>query len=221
MYPPRLNRGFTLVELLVVAAILAVVTAVLGACISAGVRVLASARAFNTGGADASLALDLIEKDLMNTYVFYAVPFVGEPQAARFPTLVPPRGADGRPGEGDAVGTVSYAFDRTSGTLRRSRWQFPPAAAPTEVREEAIVSDLRSVDWSYAGASSGPEASWKRQWDNPTNLPVRVRVELTFGDAESVVHARSVVLPVRRKDAPTKSAGPAAPPSAKPGRGAP
>ena len=75
------RAGFTLIEMLVVSLILAAVIGVVVACFAAGVKVWEASLRFGAGEAEMAVELAIVEKDLMNATVFYALEFTGERQA--------------------------------------------------------------------------------------------------------------------------------------------
>ena len=81
--------GFTLIEILVVTAIVALVVGVISACLAAGFRVWESARTCNAVESQAMLGLAILEKDLANGFVFQPVEFKGDASRLAFPCLIP------------------------------------------------------------------------------------------------------------------------------------
>lgn len=170
--------GFTLIELLVVGVLLALVITTIGACLSAGLRVWDVARTFNRGEADATLALDLMARDLCNVLPFEAIAFEGQPDALAFAGTVR-SGAEGRL----ELGTIAYTL--TGQALRRRETPYPEGSGRAEDLADAVL-DLR---FSYmTGEDETVSAT--------TNLPRAVRVELTVDDGQGpVALRRTVALP--------------------------
>jgi prepilin-type N-terminal cleavage/methylation domain-containing protein len=209
---PRGIRGFTLIELLVVTAILAVVVGVLAACIAGGVRAWDTARSVAAVEGEAVVGLRLIEKDLMNAFLFDGIGFSGQSRAVSFPALIrgeptpaPGGGAIPSPGiigegalAGFQIGEVAYRFDGPAHRLIRiqSRYGAPePAGAP-----EAILSNLRDVRFEYwlrPSDRGGGAGQWQGEWSVPTNLPDSVKIELVFENKPApLLFSRTVNLPL-------------------------
>lgn len=185
--------GFTLIELVVVLAILGVLTASIAACIAGGIRVWDSARTFDSVESDAVLVFRRFEKDVRNAFLFYEIPFKGAGEAVSFPGLIEP--ASERQALVSRIGTVQYSFDRDTGVLSRKKWTFPQ----TDAREDPLLDGIHAVAFSYYHRLDGPQGSgtWQDIWDSETNFPERVRIRLTLGGGEDVaVIERSIFLPV-------------------------
>jgi prepilin-type N-terminal cleavage/methylation domain-containing protein len=188
-HPSALSSAFSLIELLIVTAILGVVIGVLGACIAGGLRVWDTARAFQNAEAGAVLGLEVLERDLMNAVPLYAVPFNGN--AAGIEMAGPMADAEGR----TRLGTIRYRYDRSAGRLLRAAWAFP-GEPPDENRGEALLTRLRGLDWEFCvvrersdetdptddeSAPAERIADWSGE---ATNLPAAVRVRLTLDQDE-------------------------------------
>jgi len=198
----RPPRGFTLIELLVVAAILGIVTAAIAACLSGGIRAWDAARTFGEGEAEALLGLRILEKDIANSFAFYAVPFSGQPRGLSFPALLETVAGEDDPVPGKAtaatrIGTVSYVFDRRRNALMRQQWTFP-GPTPLGTGGESVVPDLFDAQFTYysrPGHAGG--GSWQESWNDSTNLPAAVRIAISFvGDDPPPPMDRTFFIPV-------------------------
>jgi prepilin-type N-terminal cleavage/methylation domain-containing protein len=195
--PARSRHGFTFAELLVVTLILALVLGVLGASIAAGIRVLTAARTVNTMESVVALGFEVIEKDLANTFPFYAIGFEGNDRDVSFPGIVEMMDGGER---GQSLGRVSYVFDQPGGTLLRAAWAFPGEDAADRM-PVTVVEDLADVKWLYAEADGGSVA-WQTSWSDVTNHPAAVKVELIFRDRAAMKSfARTVALPRAGREA--------------------
>jgi len=176
---------------LVVTLILALVLGVLGASIAAGIRVLTAARTANMVESGVALGFEVIEKDLANTFPFYAIAFKGDASGIVFPGIVETiDGGERR----ESVGHVSYVFDAEEDVLFRTAWAFPGDGMREPMRD-TIIEDLAEIRLSYADMNEG-DIAWQSTWSNFTNHPDVVRVELVFGRRrETREFSRTVVLP--------------------------
>lgn len=208
------RRGFTLIELLVVIAILGVVGGVIAACLAGGIRAWDSARRFNVREIEAMTGLEIVEKDLMNAFRFYAISFNGKADRIRFPGLIEDRYSDVKSsrtlsenpqGSGrKRIGTVQYIFDRNRHALLRKTWPYPEEEPFADTHFEKILSHLNNMSLQYyALPNEDAEAgSWQDQWNDETNFPGGVRIKLVFknqDDHEFFRLSRVVRLPVHNQ----------------------
>lgn len=202
----RRTSGFTLIELLVVTLILGVVLTVIGACLAAGIRVWDETQRFNKGESEATIAFQMMQKDLMNAFRFYGISFVGQRNEMSFAGLIFPgqytsdgTKAGSREDSQKRIGTVKYSFSANGGELMRSQWVYP-CDESSAGRAEKVESGLSDVSLEYCsltpGSGGGP--TWHDSWNEATNLPVAVRINLSLADGgdHPVQVSRTVVLAV-------------------------
>lgn len=172
------RRAFTLMELLVVLAILALVTTVVGACLATGIKVWSQVQDFNIMHSQAVLGLERFEKDFSNGFPGMAGPFSGGPTDVTFPVAAGfPAAADGTNGLRTRLGTLTYMFDATSGTLYRRAEPFPASVRPEEsARAERVASDLLSFGLEYRAAAG----DWTTTWTSVSNFPAALRLTMTL-----------------------------------------
>jgi len=185
-------NGFTLLELLVAAALIAVAATVIASAFAAGFRVWQRASA--KGDDDAVLALELMQKDLCNTVPLRLVPFRGSESRVEFPSLlVSPEG----PGRQEQPGTIRYEFNATLRTLDRVMRSLPLPEAEQE-RRETLMESVESLRFSYWESGSEGGGKWEREWNGRTNTPGAVKVEFEFqqGD-ERIDRVRTIIMPCR------------------------
>jgi len=184
------KRGFTLIEVLVVAVILGITISVIAACLAGGVRAWDAARGFNRLEAEALAGMAAIEKDLRNTFEFYAAPFSGEPSAMSFPGLVPLEGSSAL-----HIGSIRYVWDATRRALLRTARPFPDSEGLDG--SEALISNIDALSLEYG--SSGPSRDQTLWISETTNLPTAVRLRLWLSDTrDTVTLERTVVIKAGR-----------------------
>jgi type II secretory pathway component PulJ len=190
-------KGWTLIELLVTTAIAALVIFVVGASLTAGLRVWATAESFNRIDSTSALATDIMKKDLANALPFFAIPFQGKTREVVFASLLedPQASSAGVP----RLGSVKYTLDASRAALMRRKWAFPsPEPAGLDQLQE-IATGVTDLSFEYFQAPIGPESggAWGSTWESPTNLPGMIRVRLSFQESTvPVVVQRDMVLPV-------------------------
>lgn len=185
--------GFTLLELLVVVAILAIVVAAIGACLAAGMRVWDTARRYGRGEPQAALACAMIERDVVNSFRFHAISFSGSVDTVAMPALLGTGGAD----EAGVrrIGTVRYFLGPDGRGLLRKSWVYPEPEPPPEAAE-VLAAPVETLQFRYAGAGA-PADAWRDAWNDPSNMPWKVKVEIALtADAGGYRFDRTVVRPV-------------------------
>lgn len=187
-------RGFTLLELLIVTAILGVVVATVGACIAAGIRVWEEARVFSALESRSLLGLEILERDLRNTFVFYGIPFSGEDRDLSFPGLMSVPSADAESGRdlpGVVIGRVGYTLESAGGELVRTVSPYASLEGVDAV-QETVIEGVDRLSFTYV---EGGERV--RSWSSSTNLPDRVDIRLFLEEGEDRLEIeRTVLLPV-------------------------
>lgn len=207
---PRRSRrdtlAFTLIELLVVTAILGLLIAVIAACLNGGLKVWDEAKSFHTSEADAQIGLELLNKDLVNTFLFADIPFDGTEHRLSFP---------GFSGVGDAtgvasgvtqkdpsewrIGFVNYVFNASRRELRRETGDYKTGTTDAEnMRTERVMTDVVEVSFRYRKGLQGSGAgAWQTEWHSRTNLPLAVGITVKGGEGtRRFVLLRTVVIPV-------------------------
>ena len=189
----RQVRGFTLIEVLVVLAIVAVLGGAIVACVAGGIRVWDAARRFVTNESQALVGFELMQRDIMNMTVYGGYDVEGAARALTFPSVLSDPPVWDTPDlllnalAYDVPGfrVVEYSFSEANGTLSRkvkellANDEFGPA------QEEVLCSGLSSVRFRYgSGSSAETPAKWDTSWRNATNLPVGISIELEFSSEE-------------------------------------
>lgn len=185
------RSAFTLIELLIVTAILGVVIGAIGACLAGGINVWDSARTFNVLERDALIGLATVEKDLMNALPIHAIGFEGMPDSVKFPALLHDM-------DGIKVGSVEWSFDDLGEALvRRER-----SSDGADIRTEKLVEQVESVEMTYFSLEKRGEGStgmtWKEFDGAVTNFPGKVELALLLSDGERDFEiTRTILLPVK------------------------
>ena len=204
------RAGFTFVELLVAATMLAVLMVGLGAHLRGGIAVWRRASALADTLQRRRVALEMLERDLRNALVYDERPDAYGDQPGLLPlpqfgagtlayfTVVPlSREA------GPQVEYVTYQCGsvgqeaglwRTSLSVAQAR---TPSAQPQPQR---LLPDCETLSLEYAYRPEDPAALlvWQPLWSDPLQLPqlVRVSVRLTSGESlQRVVVAPGGVVP--------------------------
>jgi prepilin-type N-terminal cleavage/methylation domain-containing protein len=191
----RDRRGFTLLELIVAAALVGAASIVVAGAFAAGLKIFERARQFG-GYGESVVALELIQKDLHNVAPFRLGKFQGGRTWIEIPLVVR---RPGRVEEGDPLGRVRYEAGLDGHSLDRVTTVYVLPDRPEEVRE-AVITVMEGVSFAYG--STGPDGtspvSWAEEWTNPTNLPAVVRIMMgSKQNGERLESTRLVMLPRR------------------------
>lgn len=188
------RQGFTLLEVMVVAAILGIVIAAVGACLAAGMRVWDATRRYASGEPQLALACAMLERDIVNTFPFYSISFSGTVDTVQMPALLKaedPASADAAAAEVRRVGTVRYFWARERSAILRKAWVYP-RPEPPDASGEVVASSVSRFQFRFAGPGAGGE-TWRDTWTDASNMPTRVQVSVELlHDAGGGVVERTV-----------------------------
>ncbi|MBI4340946.1 MAG: prepilin-type N-terminal cleavage/methylation domain-containing protein [Candidatus Omnitrophica bacterium] len=191
--PPASSlRGFTLVELLVTTALVALVGATVVAAVTGCLRVWSKVDARGTAEAWTELAFVSLRKDLANVHPFSPVLFEGAYDALSIPSLVEAPAGERASGEAQREpGQTTYFYSGRDKALCRSQQAYR-ALRHASLRERchAILTGIDRARFSYyAPASDTTEAGWISSWSAP-EPPLAVAVEVRY-DERMGGHART------------------------------
>lgn len=187
---PPFKRGFTLLELLVTLTGVAMLALAAGALFKGGLHVLDRIYARSAQGAVATAGA-LLEKDLRNTFPFYAGVFNGTEHEIHFPGLIPMEPA-GRP----IIGTIAFRYDPQDRTLRRKTWPFP-MRENTTAAGELLLANVSRFSFTFLGQESLETLStrWQNSWEDRQTFPCAVRMDIWVGGDSSGSIRQTVVFP--------------------------
>lgn len=190
------KSAFTLVELLVTLALLAVVAATTAATLAGGLRVWE--RLQSQGGREraAQVAFTQFQQDLRGMRRFAPIPFEGEYDAFSFAALVPVETETGE--VSDELGRLGYFFDGGRQLLCRSRHAYR-VVRRHRLKDacDPVLTDVDRIRFAYYAfdAKAGGFA-WSSRWETET-LPLAVKVEMSYEDpATRRLATETVVVPL-------------------------
>lgn len=170
------SRAFTLIELMVVIAIVGLVAGVVVASFSGGIGVWESASILTHVEREAYFGAESIRRDIAGTFDFHDLGFKGAADNVSFPGLVPVADAEGA--TRFRIGTVKYLHDAAGKSLERLTWQYPyteESAFP-----EIIAEGVESIRFSYLAAGADTDDGWVSDWEAATNFPAAFRMDFTI-----------------------------------------
>ncbi len=194
--PRSTMAGFTLVELLVVTAILGLAMAAIGACLSGGIRVWDTARQFGRIESDVYLAMDRMSHDLRNSFPYYRIPFNGDGYEAAFPGLV----AAEANAEPSLPGRITYWHEPATEQIMRSEF----LADGDRVSDEILATGVKELKFRYAYMTDDPNPRLAEADSyQGTNAPRTVSIAITAVNPEAVSERdtwnfkRTILIPVQ------------------------
>ncbi len=173
------RRAFTLVELLVVCALIVFVMATTGAVIAAGFRVWERLRTHGDMAQQVMVGLAQIRKDIRSARRFSQLPFEGKYDrfsvAGRMPHEEP---------DFTDLAAITYRLDNATGDLCRS---VVPLRDPRAARKRGcstVLSGVKRLRFSYLGQEpDSTNIGWQSHWESP-QPPLAVRLEIQLRDLE-------------------------------------
>ena len=210
------GRGFTLAEIAVAVAILAVLLAVVYAAYAIGVRSWKRGEEIHAAVSELRLAGSFVRDRVEQAYPLIRVAgsgrrlrFNGEPQRLSLVTWLP-----GYLGEGGLYEVV-FAIDarETGSDLSMSRRRLSDThrgRADRDRQRRLLVRDLSKVQFDYFGSTvDGVPPGWHSRWHARQRLPLLVRLRMT---SRRVGEWPAIVIPVHSESpVPTHAALPPAP----------
>jgi general secretion pathway protein J len=182
---PRSELGFTLVEMLVVLALLGLFTVLLFGGLRLGSRSWDTAQRLSADARETAGTLDAIARDLRAAYPLMLPPRRDEPASVAF---------DGRAQSLEflsAAPTASGAMTRIAVFARQegqslSLWEREDdeLGASGTGRSRRLITGIDGISIAYFGRRRGePDARWADSWTAQGRLPNLVRITLSFRDA--------------------------------------
>jgi len=181
------RRAFTLMELMVAVAIMAVIAVSIYASFGAGIK------AWHKGDESRELqkirtALLRIQKELRGSFFFSEAPFRGFSSSVMFPIVA--AGEDK-----DKIYIITYYIteDKNTGSkaLMKTKNIFTGAEWTGEEGTEEFVFFADSIDFEYAyGSNDGSKGiKWKDEWGYPQEkLPLAVKINFKTDLDEGIYH---------------------------------
>lgn len=103
------TKGFTLIELMIVSALIGIVGLTIAATFAGGMRIFNRMEGHSSVRADVFLALETMERDLRNTFEEKGIDFSGTSHKMTFPAMLQTVSGEGQTRR--SVGSVAYFLD--------------------------------------------------------------------------------------------------------------
>ena len=190
----RRNAAFTLIEILIVTLIFAVITSAVVACFAGGLRAWDSVQGFNDMELNVLPGLEILEKDLKNSFDFYDVEFQGDENAMEFACLVPSDQAT----DGECIAKIRYAYNERDESIVRDAWIYSDDDLYTSDHVVSDVGDMR-IEYYYSSGVTGEAGGWDDFRNQGTNFLRGVRIAIDFkGVKKKAEIVRTIMFPVER-----------------------
>jgi general secretion pathway protein J len=194
--PSRRDAGFTLVEVLVVLALVSLLTAALFGSVHFGLKAWE-----RTTSRAAAIDQNLLVQDFLRRMIAAAYPsfvvddlthghidFAGTETSISFfaPTPVA-RGLGGR-----SRFVVSLDQNKALTVISQSEWV--PAEAVSRVRD-VLMTNLEGIEFSYFGKGRSGPLQWRNSWVAEPSLPQLVRLRVKFPSDDQRVWPELLIAP--------------------------
>jgi len=207
------TKGFTLVELMLVAVLLGIVGLAIVATFAGGLKIFDRMESYTAAKTDVLLSMEKMEKDLRSTFPVKGVGFIGEAKKMTFPAILRTVSAKGQAEE--SLGSVSYYLDNAGDVRALSREERTYIQAVQKGSSEhgdiAVLAPIEDLNFQYF--SYDPEAetySWVNLWDKsepkedqkeegkapkgvialenrPEDIPLGVRIKISYRDGDKTL----------------------------------
>ena len=144
----RINKAFTLIELLIAASIAAILGLAILATFSVGFKTYSKLKNGNLSHADVLLSFEKIEKDLRNTFHFSGINFIGDQRSVSFAGFIH---------HSSSIGRISYFFDaKTGGSLIKTEqpYSYSLLNNSTDEIDSKVITSLKDMVFSYYSFNS-------------------------------------------------------------------
>lgn len=190
------SSAFTLIELLVTTSIIAVIALAIFSTFAAGIKAYQKVQGY-MAERDILLALEKIERDLINTFSFTNIAFTGDNKQMSFAGLIGFT-AFTNPDSNLSVGKITYHMDADKGTLMKEEQDYSQALSKNAQESNSkILASLKDINLTYYYFNSElKKYDWKNSWQEDS-LPGAVKVKMIFNnDNQDVEITRTVVIPL-------------------------
>lgn len=185
------NEGFTLIEMLIVAAMLAVISLAIYSMFSNSVRIWQRIHA-SAAAEDMGIFFEKFTSDIRNAMDFKTIGFSGEEDSLKF--AVPVYSAKMSK---NILGEAIYAFDPYNGKVKRAQRDYSQAYLAEGGFERELLTGVKKFRISYyAYDVEKKEYIWQDEW-HEQGLPLAVRIVTEIGDdnGQIRVFTRTITIP--------------------------
>jgi prepilin-type N-terminal cleavage/methylation domain-containing protein len=184
------QKGFTLVEILIVTMILAVISLAIFSTFSNGMKIYNRVNSEATSE-DLVIFCDRFGHDLRNSFNFTVINFTGKPEELEFAGIINSPRMEKR-----SVSRIKYVFDPSAEKIRRFTADYSAIYFSEEDSFRQALDKVKSCVFSYYSFDNKTrEFVWGERWDK-AGLPSSVRMELEFKNNPEEKFVRTFNIPV-------------------------
>lgn len=198
-YPLNANNGFTLIEVLMAAAIMGIIGLTILTTFAGGFRVYERLQAYGGEQADALLVLEEIEQNIHNAFPHSSLTFEGNSRSIAIPNVFE---VIETVGEEDKVvtspGRIVYLFDDGAKELKRGQQNYAQATAdsPSGDDQLELAAYMDDIQFSYGTYNTEEDTySWNDAYNKEDENPlIGVKVLLAYHNGSRAVELNRTVL---------------------------
>lgn len=188
----RKNRGFTLIEMLIVSLIMSVISLGLYVTLNSGIKVWQRINNQQLAAEDVNIFFDKFASDLRNSLPFTDINFIGTENGLSFPSIIKSQRLKVR-----TIGQVLYAYDSRTGLLNRQQKDYSQIYNLEEVTPSATLKNIKSLLFQYYVYDKERKEYFWHNEPLPEQIPQAVRIEFESQDgAKTIRFTKTVTIPV-------------------------
>jgi len=201
--------AFTLIELLIVAAITAIIALAIFSVFAGGINIYRRVSEYKTAQQDLLISFEKMERDLRNALDYSKIDFVGDRNKVSFAAMVDAYDRD--KGRHRTPGRVSYYIDTVKRALIREEESYAAAASEKaftgkgDARELMPAEEMSSRYLYYD--KEAKKCDWKESWnlekeekEKDGKFPIGVEIGLTYkNDGKENKLTRTVFMPLAQQ----------------------
>jgi prepilin-type N-terminal cleavage/methylation domain-containing protein len=188
----RKNKGFTLIEMLMVGLIMSIISLGLYVTLNSGIKVWQRINNQQLAAEDVNIFFDKFASDLRNSLPFTAINFTGTENGLSFASIIKSQRMQGR-----TIGQVLYRYDSQAGILDRRQKDYSQIYNAEETAPGAALKNIKSLVFRYYVYDKERKEYFWHNEPLPEQTPWAVRLELEFLDgAKRYGFSKTVAIPV-------------------------
>lgn len=190
-FPVPRKQAFTLIELIIVAGALAVISLAIYAVFNSGMKIWENIN-IQVAEEDLNIFFDKFTTDLSNSFKFTGIDFLGKEDKLEFPTLVYSPNLNKK-----TVGQIIYSYNSAKEMLEREQRDFSQHYDDEKGTIALLLRNIKMVKFRYyVYDEETKEYFWQDEWFGE-GLPVAVKLELILDDGtQSKRFAKTVTIPL-------------------------
>lgn len=188
----RRNRGFTLIEMLMVSLIMSIISLGLYVTLNSGIKVWQRINNQELAAEEVNIFFDKFALDLRNSLSFTTINFIGTENGLSFASIIKSQRLEGR-----TIGQVLYTYDSRTGLLNRQQKDYSQIYNAEEAAPSAMLKNIKSLVFQYYVYDKERKEYFWHNEPLAEQIPRAVRLELEFLDgAKTYGFTKTAAIPV-------------------------